>query len=92
MAAASLTAPVALNVVCFRYVGRGLPEERLAEVNREILHRLHEDGIAVPSSTTVRGRLALRVAITNHRSQRADFAALVTEVVRLGRALAGAAR
>lgn len=85
-------APVALNVVCFRYVGRGLPEERLAQINQEILHRLHEEGIAVPSSTSVRGRFALRVAITNHRSRRADFVALVGEVVRLGRALAGAAR
>lgn len=85
-------APVTLNIVCFRYVGHGLPDERLAEINQEILHRLHEDGVAVPSSTSVSGRFALRVAITNHRSRRADFTALVSEVVRLGRALAGAAR
>jgi aromatic-L-amino-acid decarboxylase len=82
-------APVALNVVCFRYRGRGLPEARLDQMNREILYRLHEEGLAVPSSTLIRQHFALRVAITNHRSRREDFAHLVTEVVRLGRKLAG---
>jgi glutamate/tyrosine decarboxylase-like PLP-dependent enzyme len=86
-----LLAPVALNVVCFRYARRGLSEERLAEVNQEILYRLHEDGIAVPSGTSLGGRFALRVAITNHRSRREDFALLVSAVERLGHELAGGA-
>jgi hypothetical protein len=33
------------------------------------------------------GRYAIRVAITNHRSQRGDFDALVRELSRLGRDL-----
>ncbi len=82
-------APVSLNVVCFRYRGRGLGEPELDRVNREILYRLHEEGLAVPSSTLIHERFALRVAITNHRSRREDFARLVTDVVRLGRTLAG---
>jgi aromatic-L-amino-acid decarboxylase len=85
-------APVPLNIVCFRYVGRGLPEGRRDALNREILHRLHEDGIAVPSSTLLDGSFALRVAITNHRSRREDFDLLVGAVIRLGRTLVEAGR
>jgi aromatic-L-amino-acid/L-tryptophan decarboxylase len=51
----------------------------------EVLARLHEQGVAVPSATRLRGRFALRVAITNHRSRREDFDARVDAVLRLGR-------
>jgi len=81
-------APVPLNVVCFRFAAPGLSDEAADHLNREILYRLHEDGLAVPSSTLIRDRVALRVAITNHRSRRADFDQLVADVVRLGRELA----
>lgn len=82
-----LLAPVPLNIVCLRYTGRGdgRDDSTLDEVNREILMRLQERGIAVPSGTVLRGRFAIRVAITNHRSVRADFDALVDAVVELGR-------
>ena len=73
-----LLAPVALNVVCFRYT-RG--DDAL---NREILMRLQETGIAVPSSTILGGHYAIRCAITNHRSRTEDFDALVEAVVRIG--------
>jgi aromatic-L-amino-acid/L-tryptophan decarboxylase len=80
-----LLAPVSLNVVCFRYAPAGHTDEVLDAANAEILLRLQEDGIAVPSSTTIRGKFALRVAILNHRSRRKDFEMLVSAVVRLGR-------
>jgi len=79
-----LLAPTSLNVVCFRYRAARFPEARLDELNRELLMRLHESGVAVPSYTTLDRRFAIRVAITNHRSRRADFALLVREVARLG--------
>jgi glutamate/tyrosine decarboxylase-like PLP-dependent enzyme len=79
-----LLAPVALNVVCFRYVAPGVDDEQLDALNEELLLRLHESGVAVPSGTHVRGRYALRCAITNHRSRREDFALLVSTVERLG--------
>ena len=82
-----LLAPVPLNVVCFRYHVPGLEEETLEELNREILLRLQEDGIAIPSSTYRQGRFALRVAITNHRTRFADLDLLVEAVLRLGREL-----
>jgi len=82
-----LLAPVNLNVVCFRYVEPGLPEPALEALNLEILLRLQEDGVAIPSSTRRDGRFALRVAITNHRTRRADIEALVAAVLRLGKSL-----
>jgi glutamate/tyrosine decarboxylase-like PLP-dependent enzyme len=86
-----LLAPVALNIVCFRYAPRGLPDEVLNAINEEVLLRVQESGIAVPSSTTLKGRFALRVAIVNHRSRREDFDALVDAVLRLGREVETAA-
>lgn len=80
-----VSAPTDLNVVCMRYV-EGLEDADAQDrVNREVLMRLHEDGIAVPSYTRIGGRFALRVAITNHRTRSEDLALLVREVVRLGR-------
>lgn len=76
--------PVPLNVVCFRYKAQGLDDERLNEVNEEILLRLQESGVAVPSYTTLNGKYALRAAVTNQRSRRDDFEMLVEEVVRIG--------
>ncbi len=79
-----LLAPVPLNVVCFRFVAPGVDGPGLNALNQEILLRIQESGLAVPSSTLLDGRLALRVAITNHRSRREDFGLLVDAVIRTG--------
>jgi hypothetical protein len=50
-------------------------------LNEEVLLRVQESGIAVPSSTRIDGRLALRVAITNHRSRREDFDRFIDAVL-----------
>jgi glutamate/tyrosine decarboxylase-like PLP-dependent enzyme len=77
-------APVQLNIVCFRYNPGGLDQEELNRLNQELLIRLHESGIAVPSYTTLNGCYCLRAAITNHRSRREDFDLLVEATERLG--------
>jgi glutamate/tyrosine decarboxylase-like PLP-dependent enzyme len=82
-----LLAPVPLNIVCFRFNPGGMDQTALNELNQELLILLHESGFAAPSYTTLNGRYAIRAAITNHRSQQEDFAALVIEVVRTGQAL-----
>ena len=82
-----LLAPVTLNVVCFRYAVPGIRPDRLDEINREVLIRLQEEGIAVPSGTLVEGRYAIRVANVNHRSRREDFELLAESVARLGTAI-----
>ena len=83
-----LVAPVPLNVVCFRYTAPGLDDPALNARNQEILLRVQERGVAVPSSTVLDGRFALRVAVTNHRSRREDFDLLVDAVLAAGAELA----
>ncbi len=79
-----LMAPVALNVVPFRFAGPDLDSAMLDDVNQELLMRIQEQGIAVPSSTRVGGRFTIRVCICNHRSRQEDFDLLVQEAVRIG--------
>jgi glutamate/tyrosine decarboxylase-like PLP-dependent enzyme len=84
-----LLAPVPLNVVCFRYAQPGSSEADLNALNEEILLRLQESGLALPSATVLRGQYAIRCANVNHRSRRSDFALLVDAVVNLGRKISG---
>ena len=74
-----LAAPVQLNIVCFRYRA-----EDSDAVNARIVTELQESGIAVPSTTILEGRLAIRAAIVNHRTRRCDLDALVGAVLKLG--------
>ncbi len=83
-----LSAPVELNIVCFRYVKSDMDDGALDTLNKEILVELQEQGIAVPSGTTINGKFVLRVGHTNHRSRREDFDFLVGEVIRIGADLA----
>jgi len=85
-----LLAPVSLNVVCFRYRPPQAGESTLNALNRELLLRLQESGTAVLSSTLLDGQFALRAAITNHRSRREDFDALVAAVLNIGASIAHA--
>lgn len=78
-----LLAPVPLNIVCFGY--------RCAEpdrVNARIAVDLQESGIAAPSTTAVNGRLAIRAAIVNHRTERQDVDRLLDAALRFGAAAA----
>jgi aromatic-L-amino-acid/L-tryptophan decarboxylase len=70
-------APVSLNIVCFRFARKGVEEAELDRINREALIGLQESGTAVPSSTTIDGKFAIRCAIVNHRSCTSDFDLLV---------------
>src|SRR4051812_6304848 len=79
-----LLAPVPLNVVCFRYVPQGTQAGDLNALNQEILLRLQESGLALPSATVLQGRYAIRCANVNHRTRRADFDLLVEAVGRRG--------
>ncbi len=63
-------APVASSVVVFAHVDGDA-------VTEETVLRLQESGLAVPSLTTVNGRRAVRVNITNHRTRDEDLKVLV---------------
>lgn len=82
-----LVAPVALNVVCFRFVAPDVDDERLNALNQEILIRIQERGLALPSHTVLDGRFAIRCAIVNHRTRREDLDLLTRWVVETGRAM-----
>ncbi|HET7602712.1 MAG TPA: pyridoxal-dependent decarboxylase, partial [Gemmatimonadales bacterium] len=84
-----LLAPVSLNIVCYRYVVPGWSDEQLNALNAELLIRLQESGVAVPSNAMINGRYALRVANTNYRSTREDFEVLVAETVKQGSGIRG---
>ncbi|MGH7124231.1 MAG: pyridoxal phosphate-dependent decarboxylase family protein, partial [Stellaceae bacterium] len=76
-----LLAPVQLNIVCFGY--RSPDANRL---NAELVIALQESGIAAPSATTVHGRVAIRAAIVNHRTEERDIDALISATLALGAA------
>ena len=73
-----------LNIVCFRFRPKGLDEAEVDKLNRYIVSELQERGIAAPSTTGIYGKLAIRVAITNHRSRREDFELLLSSVEKIG--------
>lgn len=68
-----LLAPVSLNVVAFRWAPRDAHPDSLDELNLRIVVDLQERGIAVPSTTRVNGKLAIRMNIMNHRTTEDDI-------------------
>jgi glutamate/tyrosine decarboxylase-like PLP-dependent enzyme len=82
-----LMAPVTINIVCFRYRGAGGSEDQLRALNTEVMLRIQESGVALPTDTTLRGRHSLRAAIVNHRTRPEDLEVLVSEILRWGELL-----
>lgn len=81
-----LLAPAVLNICCFRYRAEGFEGRLLDALNEEIVVRLQEEGIAAPSTTRIRGQLAIRVNLTNHRTRQSDLEGLLAEIKRIGAA------
>lgn len=75
-----LLAPVALNIVGYRY--RAQDADR---VNSDIVIAIQESGIAAPSSTTINGKFAIRAAIFNHRTTHLEIDNLIEATLRFGR-------
>jgi glutamate/tyrosine decarboxylase-like PLP-dependent enzyme len=84
-----LLAPVTLSICCFRYVpaelrGQSGSTDRLNELNREIVARLHAEHHHVPSSTQIRGNFAIRPCYINPRTGPEEVDDLVQAVERIG--------
>lgn len=63
-------APVPFGVVCFRARGpRGATEEEIDRFNERLLARVNDQGPIFFSHTVLRGRYALRVAVSNLRTE-----------------------
>jgi aromatic-L-amino-acid decarboxylase len=76
-----LFAPADLNIVCFRHVA--VDEGTSSALDTEIMLRLQERGLAVPSDTTVQGKHGLRCAFNNHRTRREDIDGFLKDVVQI---------
>jgi aromatic-L-amino-acid decarboxylase len=81
-----MMAPVALNVVCFRYRGKDkVTADQLNDMNADIVADLHESGLVAPSATSINGHIAIRAAMVNHRIEKRNVDILVEQVLKLGR-------
>jgi glutamate/tyrosine decarboxylase-like PLP-dependent enzyme len=74
--ALELLAPVRLNIVCFGI--KNFDASRTAELVAD----LQIDGPFAPSTTIINGRMAIRAAIVNHRTELRDIDALADEIIR----------
>jgi len=74
-----------LNIVNYRFNPGGLDVEKLNEINKELLFRLHEEGIAAPSSTILQGNYVIRACNTNHRTRKSDLEIMVKESARIAK-------
>lgn len=78
-------APVPLNIVCLRHRGStGSDPVEQEHLTKWLTARLHLEGVAVPSLTTIDGRTAMRVCLTNHRTTTADLEAFVAALLSFG--------
>lgn len=66
-----------LSVVCFRVCPPDMAEPARDVLNENLVADIQESGVAAPSTTRIRGSLAIRVNITNHRTTLPDLDLLV---------------
>ena len=83
-----LLAPVALNIVCFRYRFTDVDITQINALNSQLVVELQQSGVVAPSSTTINGCIAIRAAIVNHRTCSEDIDALVNTTITLGKRIA----
>jgi aromatic-L-amino-acid decarboxylase len=76
--------------VCFRYAPASLDIASSDALNGRIVVELQERGIAVPSTTRIGGRLAIRLNIMNHRTTAEDLAQTLDAVLAIGAELLAA--
>ena len=65
-----LAAPQMFSLVCFRYAPAGIPPAEADAMNQRILDRVNASGRAYMSHTRLNGRIVLRLAIGNLRTER----------------------
>ncbi|MCE0484861.1 MAG: pyridoxal-dependent decarboxylase [Methylacidiphilales bacterium] len=77
-----LLAPVTLNIVCLRVRLEGLSgEPEINTLNRQVIATLQNRGLAVPSTTELSGKVAIRICLTNHRTQFEDLQELIKDIL-----------
>lgn len=79
--------PASLGVVCFRVNPKaaGLKDRRLEEVNKAVQARVIDEGVAMMSSTRLRGLYSLRLCILNHNTTWEDVHLTLEAIEDFGR-------
>ncbi len=72
------------NIVCFRYVGKGLESSVLNEINAKIRQQMLEEGRFYIVQTQLRGKLYLRTTLMNPFTTVTVLEQLLDEIERLG--------
>lgn len=80
-------AEVPLDIVCFRYRPRGVPESELDDLNTRLGAAVLADGRVYVGTTRYAGRIAFRPAIVNWMTGEADVDLLVDVIRELGATL-----
>jgi hypothetical protein len=73
--------------VCFRFIFSNKDDAINDSLNKEVLLRIQEEGIALFSSTILNNKYALRVAITNHRTKMSDIDLTISKILEIGNTL-----
>jgi len=73
-----------LSICCFRYTSPGMDDGQLDELNTWIMSQLWSEGIHIPSTTRVRGVLAIRPCYINPRTTLAQVDGLADRVRQIG--------
>ena len=76
-----IAAPHPLSVVCYRFVPAGRDDAAVDALNASIMEDVNADGRIFISSTKLRGRTVLRLAIGNERTTRDDVV-LAWQIIR----------
>ena len=83
-----LLCPPSLGIVCFRFRPHGADAAGLDALNQAIQGRVIDAGVAMLSSTRLRGTYALRLCILSHQTRWEDVHAALEAIVDAGGALA----
>ena len=90
-ASLKMLCPASLGIVCFRFIppGTSLDARDLEGLNLAIQDEIVGSGLAMMSSTRLRGKFSLRLAIMNYRSTWEDLKETLQAIERVGARLMG---
>jgi len=83
-----ISTPVVMNIAVWRFVPPGFTDAQCDTLNKELLLRIQESGLAVPSGSHMNGRYVIRTCITNHRTRWADLEVFADGIAPLALAIA----
>ena len=84
-----IVTPAQLGIVSFRFRPPGAGEDQLNRLNEQLQLGIASEGVAMLSSTRLKGRTVLRMCTINPRTTREDIAATIRSVAAVSRALTG---